>query len=330
MKLRLSAIYLLGACVVATFPAFSAESSLRLLQTIALEGVEGRFDHMSVDVKGERLFVAALGNNSVEVIDLKAGKRIQALRAVQRPAGVLYVPEMDRLYVASGGDNSLKIFNGSSFELLKSIGDLDDADNIRYDTKAKLIYVGYGNGALAVIDPVPAAKIADIKLRGHPESFQLQTEGKIIFVNIPNAHQLALADRDRRGQVGGWSMRQFRGNFPMALHEPSHRLFIGSRQPPTFVVFDSESGSLVAELPISGDTDDLFYDAKRKRIYVSCGEGFIDVVQQSGSDKYERIEKIPTGPGARTSYFIAPLNRLALAVPRRDAQKAEIRIYEPK
>lgn len=323
--LALSALFILISAY-----HLGAQAPLQLLQTIALEGVEGRFDHFSADVKGERLFVAALGNNSVEVIDLKAGKRIQALRGVQKPAGVLYLPDSDRLYVASGSDNSLKIFDGASFELLKSITGLNDADNIRYDAKAKLLLVGYGNGALALINPSQPAKIGDIAVKGHPESFQLDPGSKFIFVNVPTARQIALVDRERRGQVGGWSMRQFRGNFPMAFNEGGHRLFVGSREPATLVVLDSESGSLVADLPISGDTDDLFYDADRKRIYISCGEGFIDVVQESSSDKYQRIEKIPTAPGARTSFFIPALNRFALAVPHRDAQKAEIRIYEPK
>ena len=185
-------------------------------------------------------------------------------------------------------------------------------------------------GALAALDPVSGMKVATLPLRGHPESFQLQADGKLIFVNVPNARQVSLIDPSRRGQVGGWSMRQFRGNFPMAFHERGHRLFLGSREPPTLVVLDSESGSLIADLAISGDTDDLFYDADRKRIYISCGEGFIDVVEERGSDKYQRLEKIPTAPGARTSFFISALNRFALAVPHRDAQKAEIRIYEPK
>ena len=318
------------AFVVLGLPRVRAQPSLQLLQTVALEGVEGRFDHLSADVKGERLFVAALGNNSVEVIDLKAGKRIQTLRGVQKPAGVLYVADTDRLYVASGGDNSLKIFNGASYELLKSLTGLDDADNIRYDAKGGLVYVGYGKGALAIVDPAQATKIGDIAMRGHPESFQLQTQGKFIFVNVPNARQVALIDRARRGQVGGWSMRAFPGNFPMALDESNHRLLVGCHEPPVLVVLNSESGTLIGDVPISGDTDDLFYDASRKRIYISCGQGFVDVIQQRSPDRYEHLEKIPTAAGARTSYFIRELKKFAVAVPHKEAQKAEIRIYEPK
>ena len=310
--------------------AFSADSSLRLVQTIALEGVEGRLDHLSVDVKGERLFVAALGNNSVEVIDLRGGRRVETLRGMHKPSGVLYVPERNRLYVANSEDGSVRILHGSTFDLIKAIKELDDADNLRYDPNTRLVYVGYGSGALAVIETVHETKIADLKLKGHPESFQLQTEGKRIFANVPNARQIAIVDRQRREQVAAIPLEKFQANFPMALDAAGRCLIVGCRQPPRLLVFDSESGLPRADVAISGDADDLFFDSRRKRIYVSCGEGFINVIEQSSPDKYELIEKISTSHGARTSLFSPELNRFFLGVPHEGAQNPEVRIYQPR
>src|SRR6516162_2178419 len=169
-----------------------------------------------------------------------------------------------------------------------------------------------------------------IKLAGHPESFQLEKQGWRVFVNVPDAKQIAVVDTEKDSVVTRWPMKEFQANFPMALDEPNHRLFVGCRKPARLVVFDTEAGKPVADLAISGDTDDLFYDAKRKRIYISCGEGFLDVVQQSSPDKYERTAHIPTASGARTCFFSSDLDRLFLAVPDRGNQRAEIRIYQPQ
>jgi hypothetical protein len=309
--------------------AYSAEP-LALTQTIALPGVKGRFDHFSIDAKGNRLFVAALGNNTVEIIDLAGGKRLHSIPGMSKPQGVLFLQGQDQIAVANGGEGAFKLFNTRAFDLVKSIGSLDDADNVRFDSKWKRIYVGYGDGALAGISSLTFDNDAQIKLAGHPESFQLEKQGSRIFVNVPDAKQIAVVDRDKKKVMATWPMKEFQANFPMALDEPNHRLFVGCRKPARLVVFDTEAGKPVADLAISGDTDDLFYDAKRKRIYISCGEGFLDVVQQSSPDKYERTAHIPTASGARTCFFSPDLDRLCLAVPDRGNQRAEIRIYQPQ
>jgi len=309
---------------------FGADPRLRLVQTIALEGLTGRLDHLTIDVKGERLFIAALGNDTVEVLDLRDGKRVQTLRGVHKPAGVLYIPDRNRLCVASGGDGSLKVYDATSYDLLKSFPDLDDADNLRYDSNKKLVYVGYGSGALAVIELAHFERVAELKLKGHPESFQLQSEGKRIYVNVPDARQVAVIDRERREQAAALPMEQSTGNFPMALDEPSRRLFIGCRKPAKLVILDSQTGAQVGDVAISDDTDDLFYDARRKRVYISCGEGFIDVVEQDSAGKYERAEHLTSFAGARTSYFSPESDRFYLAVPHKPDQSASIKIYQPK
>ncbi len=303
-------------------------SALKLARTIALPGVKGRFDHFALDIKGGRLFIAALANNSLEALDLAAGKRIMSVSGLGKPTGVLFLFESKRLFVACGDEGVLKVLNGGALRIVKSIGELEDADNIRYDAKSGLIYLGYGDGALAVVRAKTAEKIASIKLAGHPESFQLEKTGNRIFVNVPDAKQIAVVERDKQVVAATWPMEDFKANFPMALDEADHRLFVGCRNPARLVVFDTESGRRVADVAISGDIDDLFYDAARRRLYASCGEGFIDIIAQLEIDRYERREQIPTSPGARTAFFSPERGEFYLAVPDPDGKKAEIRVFE--
>ena len=315
-------------CSLALGARAGEPSPLRLLRTIALPDVKGRIDHFTVDTTGQRLFVAALGNNSVEVLDLKAGKRLRSISGCNRPQGVLFLPKGNLLFVANGGDGKLRIYDCSSFQPLVTVGALDDADNLRYDPKANRVYLGYGGGALGVINPVTGVLTGSIPLLGHPESFQVEQGGDRIFVNVPGAQQVAVIDRQTRTLLEAWLLPEAQANFPMALDETDHRLLVGSRNPARLVVLDTTAGKAVSELAISGDTDDLFYDAQRKRLYASCGEGFIDVIAQRGPDRYELMEKVPTAPGARTCLFSPDLNQLYLAVPRRGEPPAEIRVYQ--
>jgi DNA-binding beta-propeller fold protein YncE len=195
----------------------SAEGELTLTKTIALPKVEGRIDHLSIDDKEDRFFVAALGNNTLEVIGLKSGSRIESLTGLKKPQGVLYLPGQNRIYVASGEEGTLKAFSGSTYKLLSSIDNLDDADNVRFDARANLVYVGYGGGALGIIDPVNDKQVGSIKLDGHPESFQLEQKGKHIYINVPEAKQIAVVDREKKEVVARWPMDKFKSNFPMAL-----------------------------------------------------------------------------------------------------------------
>jgi DNA-binding beta-propeller fold protein YncE len=314
----------LTVCLSAT----AADSPLKSIQTIPLPGVKGRFDHFAIDAKGNRLFVAALGNNTLEVLDLAAGKRITSVPGMSKPTGVLFLPESNQILVANGDDGTLKLLDGKTYKVSKTLKDLSDADNVRLDPHTGEAWVGYGDGALARV--LPGMHKGTIKLAGHPESFQLEKQGWRIFVNVPDAKQIAVVDTKKDFVIGTWPMEKFQANFPMSLDESNHRLFIGCRKPVRLVVLDTTNGKPVADLAISGDTDDLFYDAKRKRIYISCGEGSLDVVDQSSPDNYQRIAKIPTASGARTCFFSPDLDRLYLAVPDRGNQKAEIRVYQPE
>jgi DNA-binding beta-propeller fold protein YncE len=301
---------------------------LRMVQTIALPNVEGRIDHLTVDLKGQRLFIAALGNNTVEVVDLQAGKRIQSIVGFQEPQGIAFISEFNKLFLANGKSGACDVFDGSSLKRVKSLKLPDDADNIRYDAAKRHIFVGYGGGGLAMIDAASGDRIGEIKLKGHPESFQLEKSGPRIFVNIPTARQIAVVDREKRAVTASWPTGDAAANYPMALDETRHRLFIGFRKPARLVVVDTESGKVVAQLESPGDADDIFYDGSRRRVYVSGGEGSVGIFQQKDADHYEAIARSPTAAGARTALFVPELNRLYLAVPHRGSQRAEVWVYE--
>ena len=303
-------------------------TSLKLIKTIPLPDVKGRIDHLAIDTKGGRLFVAALGNNSAEVLDLKAGARLRSIAGCSKPQGLLYLPRPNLLFVANGGDGRVRIYDCASFKPIVTVGALEDADNLRYDAKLDRVYVGYDDGGIGVINPVTGVLTVRIPLKGHPESFQIEQDGNYLFANVPDAQHIAVIDRQLRTVVETWPLNDFRANFPMALDEGDHRVFVGCRNPARLVVLDAKDGKSVADLPLSGDTDDLFYDGARRRIYAACGEGFIDVFEQRDVDDYKLLEKIPTAPGARTCLFSLELNQLYLAVPRLGERPAEIRVYQ--
>ena len=313
---------------VMTIDVHARESSaLRMVQTIALPNLEGRIDHMAVDVKGQRLFIAALGNDSVEILDLNAGKHFKSIAGLHEPQGVSFIPEFNKLLIANAKTGACDIFDGSSFERIKSVKFSDDADNIRYDSNEQRLYVGYGNGGLGIIDAKNGNHVGDIRLDAHPESFQLEKSGPRIFVNLPDAKKIGVFNREKRTVITTWETAGAMANFPMALDETHHRLFVGFRKPAKLTVFDTESGKSLANLDTVGDADDIFYDGSRQRIYIAGGDGFLSIFQQLDPDHYEPLTKISTAAGARTALFVPEFNRLYLAVPHRASQRPEVRVY---
>ncbi|MFO0754262.1 MAG: YncE family protein [Thermodesulfovibrionales bacterium] len=301
---------------------------LELVQSIPLPGVKGRIDHMAVDLEGKRLFVAALGNNTLEVIDLSQGKRIHTIGGFHEPQGVLYLPELRTLYVTNGGDGTCMILDGGDLHRKATLRFSGDADNMRYDPATKTVYVGYGEGALGVIDARSLGHRADIQLDGHPESFVLAQSGAKIYVNVPAAGHVAVIDRESRSVQALWPLKGAKGNFPMALDDKENRLFIGCRQPPKILVLDALSGQTTATLDTEYDLDDIYYDAVSGRVYASGGGGVLSVFQKDKAGHYAALARIPTPQGARTSLFIKELGRLYLAVPASRGRQAEIRIYQ--
>jgi DNA-binding beta-propeller fold protein YncE len=295
--------------------------------SIPLPGVQGRIDHLAVDLESQRLYVAALANNTVEVLDLKTNRHEKSVAGFNEPQGIGVVPDTSAVVVANGQGEGAEFRAGGDLRLIRGVPLGDDADNVRVDAKAKRVYVGYGSGAIAALDGSDGRKLGEVPIGGHPESFQLEASGARLFVNVPTARHISVIDRVQMKVVGTWPVTEASANYPMALDEPGHRLFVGCRKPAVVLTFDTQSGKQTGSVAIAGDTDDLFWDAKRQRLYVSAGEGYIDVLQ-AGESELRRTSQIATAAGARTSLFVPSLNRLYLAVPHRGSQAAEIRIYE--
>jgi len=304
-----------------------AADLLEAAAAIELPAVKGRIDHFGVDVKRQRIFIAALGNDTLEVADVKSGRRERSLGGFGEPQGILYLSEFNRVYVANGSANRVDVLDGTSLARIKGIEGLEDADNVRYDAGAHKVYVGYGSGALRALDAATGDSAGDIQLAGHPESFQLEKRGTRIFVNVPGARHIAVVDRTKRAVVATWGVPDAQSNFPMALDESGRRLFVGARRPAVLLVYDIDSGKVVAKQPIGGDTDDLFFDPERKRLYVVCGEGRIDIVRQEDPDRYSLEGSVSTAPRARTGLFVPEERRLYVAAPAVGTSPARLLAY---
>jgi hypothetical protein len=309
--------------------ALGAETPpLELEGKIPLGYVRGRIDHVAVDLARHRLFVAALGAGSLAVIDLASKRLDRLIGGLSEPQGVGYDPTSDTLYVANAGDGSVRLFNGVDLSPSGRIELGSDADNIRIDSKAGRVFVGHGEGALAVIDASNHEKIASASLKAHPESFQLDGKGDRIFVNVPNNGTIEVIDRTSGQQIGSWAIAGRGANFAMALDHARDHVLVAFRRPAELGVFSAADGKLIAAVPTCGDVDDIFVDAKRDRMYVSCGEGFLDVLTADKS-AYRQIAHIATAAGARTSLFVPELDRLLLAVPASSKAVATIWIFRP-
>ncbi len=323
---------LAGGLLVATClftAALRADAqTLVLQQRIELPSIEGRIDHMAVDVEGSRLFVAALASNSVEVVDFKAGRRVARITGLHEPQGVMYWPASRRLFVANGSGGGIQAFEDGRARPISSAPDLDDADNLRADPVAGLLHVGYGK-ALATIDPNTLRVTRRVELAGHPESFQLDGAGMKIYANVPSAGQIAVVDRASGKVTATWPLARAARNFAMALDEPAHRLLVATRLPPLLLAYDLRSGEEVERLSLCGDADDLFIDRARLLLYVVCGEGLVEVVRVAG-ERLVVADRIATAPGARTGLFVPELSTLFVAVPSRGTSMAEVRAFKPK
>ncbi|HXT72433.1 MAG TPA: YncE family protein [Candidatus Angelobacter sp.] len=322
-------------CAIA-FAGLAANSQqtapLRLLHTIPIPEVKGRIDHFDMDLAGRRLFMSALGNNTLEVFDLRANKLVHSIGGLHEPQGVTYAPESNRIFVANGADGTCRIFDGSTYQLLKTVHFSTDADDTRYDPATKHVFVGFGdqgNAGLGILDAATGNLLQTIKLPDHPESFQLEKSGPRIFVNIPSAGNIVdVVDRTQGKIVATWKLDGAQDNFPMDLDEAHHRLFVACRTPPEVLVLDTDSGKVVARVPSVSHADDVWYDAAHQRVYVSGGAGFITVMGQDDVNHYRRIAQIKTLPGARTSFLAPQSKRLYLGIWGLENHPAELRVYE--
>jgi DNA-binding beta-propeller fold protein YncE len=308
--------------------AASGTGPLTVEARIPLGDVEGRIDHLAFDAKRARLYVAELGNDTIGVVDLKARRVIRTAGGFDEPQGIAYEPSTDTVYVANGGDGSVAVFRAGDFAAVGRIELGDDADNVRVDSTAGRVYVGHGDGALAVIDPATRTKVADIPLKGHPESFQLDPAGTDIFVNVPDAGEIAVVARDVRRQTASWPTGKLRANYPMTLDGSRNEVITIFRRPPRLERFQMRSGRSLAGTEVCADSDDVFADPERHRLYVICGEGFVDTFDTSG-EEYTRAGRLQTSSGSRTGLYVAELDRLLVAIRASDKEPAAVWILRP-
>ena len=308
-----------------------AADVLELEKTIELKGKAGGLDHVAVDVKGDRLFLANKCNDTLDIIDLKTGKLLKQKTKQTAIQGVVYSPELNRIYVGLGTNGLCNIFDGATYDILKTISFKDDADNVRYNPKTNLVYVAHAEKSLGVIDAKTYAKKADIKLPGAAEGFEMETKRPRMYLTTPSPSQLVVIDTEKNEVLKTYSIEKATGGHPVALDEENHRVYIGCRKEPMVVIFDTEIGKEVGGISIPGGVDDLHFDAKRKQLYASCGEGFLVVLKQVGADKLEVVEKLATVKDAKTSTFVPETSRIYLAVPRQEGKEGpEIRVYKVK
>jgi DNA-binding beta-propeller fold protein YncE len=333
-RILLGSVFCAGALAALSPIAYAQEREappVREVQEIPLPGVQGRLDHFTIDAKRKRVIFSGLGNNSVQVVDVFAGRMIHQIDGLAEPQGTLYLAEWDKLFVANSANGHVSVYDGAKFTLLDTIdfGEGSDPDNLRYDAVAKKIYLGYGDGAIAVIDPATDKRLPmEYKLEGHPEGFQLETRGPRIFVNVADAKNVQVINR-QTGKMTTWALPPgHSANFPMVLDEASRRVFIGTRKPSRLTVVDMDSGKVVASLPTAGDMDDMFFDADRKRIYVAGGEGYLSVVQQVDPDHYTDMGKFPTALGTRTGVWYQKRDRLYIAAPPSGVLGARLLVFE--
>lgn len=342
MKIAGSGLALLFTLLAAlvTLAHSQEKAPLRLVGTIPMPNVKGRLDHMDVDVKGQRLFVAGLENGSLEVVDLSAGKRLRSLPGFQKPQGIAYVGELNKIFVASGDDGMVRVFQGDSLELLGSLKLELGPNRVAYDPHSKLLYVGYGGkdagkdyGEVGIIDARTDKHVGDIQAAAHPSEILLDRSGRTVFVAVSVANQIQVVDAKKRQVVSTFPVSSQRPG-DGAFDESTHRLFLGTRTPPTMTVMDSASGKEIASLPTVEGMDGVYFDAAHKRVYVSGGRGFdvgfVFAYQQMDADHYEFVGKVPTRPGAGTSFWAAELNRLYIAAPAHENEEAAILVFEPR
>ena len=350
----------LAFCIALAFlprAAIAAQGTepLKLSARIPLTNVNGRMDHLAVDIDGQRIFATAFDNHTLEVIDLRAGKQVSTTGGLNEPQGGYYDAAGKRLFVASGGDGTVKIFNATSMQLMQTTKLGQDADNVRFDARRNHVLAGYGgekflygkpareqgDGALAILD-LTGKIVARIPTAAHPESFQLEKAGNRVFINVPDKMEIQVADLASNRTIAHWPATGCSDNFPMQLDESHHRLFVACREPASLMAFDTDTGKPVANLPLDPAvfSDDLFYDASKGRIYVigravipgderAPSAGSVEVIRQADANHYQKVMSYPTGWGAQTGWFVPEWSKLIIATRRQDAARpGEILVYD--
>ncbi len=290
--------------------------------------VRGRLDHLALDVSRQRLYIAELGNDSLGIVDLRAGRTLKTVTGLHEPQGVGYVPSTDMIWVTSRGDGAVHLFRGESGEPDGVLPLGDDADNVRVDANANRVYIGYGTGAIAIFDALTREKVGDIALKAHPEGFQLDASSKHLYVNVPGAREIAVIDLAAERQNDGWTSSALAANFPLALDNDGQRVMVGYRSPATLVVYAMGTGVELDRFSVCGDADDIAWVGARHHAYVSCGEGILDVIDLGG-EHTRRVARLSTVKRARTLLYSPDLDRVYVAIRATEQAPAAVWVFRP-
>jgi DNA-binding beta-propeller fold protein YncE len=302
------------------------ENFLTLSKVIAMPEVKGRIDHMDVNLKNQLIYIAALGNNTLEVADLKTGKIIKSIKGLDEPQGIGYIPQTDEILVANGGNGDCYFYDAVSYQKKATLHLASDADDVRYDSVERKLYVGYGSGGIAIIDPDTHLQTTDIKLPAHPEGFTIDSKNKLLYVNVPNNNMIGVIDLKQGKLIDKWISNNYRANFPISYDAMNRQLFVGYRHPATLLLLNSATGKEITSASMVEDIDDLYFDSKTSEVFISGGGGFINIFQYE-NQKVKQIVNIPTRKGARTSLLIPELRLYVLAARAAAGKKAELHIY---
>jgi DNA-binding beta-propeller fold protein YncE len=326
---KYSTIILISVTLLNCSTTVQQTGELRLDKIIPMTSVKGRIDHLDVNLKSKIVYVAALGNNSVEATDISKGTVLHSIKGLDEPQGVAYIPQQHEIFVANGGSGDCYFYDATSFEKIATLHLSSDADDVRYDSTTGLIYVGYGEGGISIIDAKQHKQINDIKLPAHPEGFQLDKKQGKIFINVPDARQIAVADLNSFEIIATWSTGELRSNFPLAIDTAGHVVFVGYRHPARLVALNENSGAVLNTTDLVSDVDDIFYDENTGKIYASGGGGFVTIYQWQKT-KIKELGKVSTRNGARTSLLIPELKLFILAARASIDKNAELQIYKIK
>ncbi|CAN5485984.1 hypothetical protein BH11BAC5_BH11BAC5_54970 [soil metagenome] len=307
-------------------PTFGTDY-LKFEKVIVMPGLKGRIDHMDVNLKDKTIYIAALGNNTVEVVDIENGKLVHSIKGLDKPQGVGYIPQTNEIFIANGGNGDCYFYNAASFLQTAVVHLGSDADDVRYDSVSQKIYVGYGDGGIAMIDAATHQQTGDVKLPAHPEGFQLDKKANLLLANLPDKNMIAAIDLMQLKLISKWTRNTPTANFPMAVDTVTQAAFIGYRHPAKLVILNSKTGKETGNCLMVNDVDDLYFDDATKRIYVSGGGGFINIFQQDEKASYKQIANIATSDGARTSLLIPRLKLFVVAERARAGKVAQLMIY---
>lgn len=328
----LYAVFAMRGIAQVASPSQTSPAPLKLLQTIPLPGVDGALDHMAIDVTGQRLFVPAEQHGTVEVLDLKTGKRIRTISDARWPSTVIYHPPSNQIFVSDRADGTCKVFSGETYKLVRSIKLAVGADNAAYDAPSHDLYIATGGRhaglpytLIAIVDALNSQHVGDIKVdSSNVQAMAFEASGPKMYADLADLHKVAVIDREKRAVLTVWpTTPECQRPYALALDSVHHRLFVGCRlyatqaewwQPGKMLVLDADSGKAVATFDAGGGADEMFFDPASQRIYSQGYEGIADVWKELDPDHYESIGRIQGGVHGKTSLLVPELNRYYVAV----------------